>query len=39
MPDLSFQGRSVGKLAKSVNIIGVGNVAVDEDGNITLRLG
>ena len=39
MPNLAFQGKNVGKLAKNVNIIGVGNVTVDEEGNVTLRLG
>ena len=39
MPDLKFQGQDVGKLAKSINIVGVGNVSVDDDGNVTIRLG
>lgn len=39
MPDLKFQGQDVGKLAKSINIVGVGNVTVDDDGNVTIRLG
>lgn len=39
MPTLKFQGKNVGNLANSINIIGVGNVSVDENGNVTLRLG
>lgn len=39
MPTLKFQGETVGNLANSINIIGVGNVSVDENGNVTLRLG
>lgn len=39
MPTLKFQGQTLGALSNSINIIGVGNVSVDENGNITLRLG
>lgn len=39
MPTLKFQGNEVGNFANSINIIGIGNVTVDESGNITLRLG
>ena len=38
-PELKFQGQSVGNLFNSLNIIGIGNVSVDADGNVTLRLG
>lgn len=38
-PTLKFQGNEVGKLFNSLNIIGIGNVSVDENGNVTLRLG
>lgn len=38
-PELKFQGQSVGNLFNSLNIIGIGNVTVDENGNVTLRLG
>ena len=38
-PELKFQGQSVGNLFNSLNIIGIGNVTVDEAGNVTLRLG
>lgn len=39
MPTLKFQGQTLGALSNSINIIGVGNVSVDANGNITLRLG
>ena len=38
-PELKFQGNKVGNLFNSLNIIGIGNVTVDENGNVTLRLG
>ena len=40
MPVLKFQGQEVGKLAKEIDIIGIGNVSVDPvTGKIQLRLG
>lgn len=39
MPQLSFQGQQLGRLAKSINFIGIGDVSVDAQGNVTIRLG
>ena len=39
MPVLKFQGQEVGKFAKEIDIIGIGNVSVDSSGKIQIRLG
>ena len=47
LPDIQFQGKPlkdsannvVSGIGRSINFIGIGNVTVDDDGNITVRLG